>query len=190
VSAAILVGGRGNRLGGHDKARLLISTSPRLTTLERLVSLMSPHVRDVFLVGRAGQSFPEVPCRFVADRRDGLGPLAALETSLLAAGTPWCFLLACDMPAVDTKILDTLAAARAVDLDAVVFAGPAGLEPTCALYRTALAATVTAALDAGERALHTFVTRQRCQRLNVPAALAPQLSNINTAEDLEAWSCG
>jgi molybdopterin-guanine dinucleotide biosynthesis protein A len=81
------------------------------------------------------------------------------------------------------ELVERLAAGRDQRTDVVIFATPAGLEPTAALYHRRLAPAVSAALETGERALHAFAARQTCRRLRLPDALAPQLVNLNTPED-------
>jgi molybdopterin-guanine dinucleotide biosynthesis protein A len=183
IFVAILVGGSGTRLGGVDKA--LLKWPDGTTLLERLVGALRPAVRDVVLVGRAGQSYP-VDCRLLTDTREGSGPLAGLDAALHAEIAPWCFLVACDMPGVGVELLHYLADRRTTDVCAVVPSTEIGLEPTAALYSRACRASIRAALDRGQRAVHKVVESLAHNAVDVPAVLRSQLTNVNTPEDLLA----
>jgi molybdopterin-guanine dinucleotide biosynthesis protein A len=182
VFAAILVGGRGQRLGGTDKAMLCLPEGEPL--LARLVDLLTPAVREVVLVGRHDQTYPSVSCRLLSDTIAAAGPLAGLDAALTAGVAPWCFLVACDMPRLGCELLYYLADRRTSDACVVVPAGPSGIEPTAALYACRCRDEVRKALDQGERALHRMVAGLRHNAVEVPALLAAQLTNVNTRDDL------
>jgi molybdopterin-guanine dinucleotide biosynthesis protein A len=182
VFAAILVGGRGQRLGGTDKAMLCLPEGD--TLLARLVRLLTPAVREVVLIGRHDQAYPSVSCRLLPDTIAGAGPLAGLDAALTAGVAPWCFLVACDMPHLGRELLYFLADRRTSDACVVVPASRSGIEPTAALYACRCQKEVRAALDRGERALHRMVAGLRHNVVELPALLAAQLTNVNTCDDL------
>ena len=183
VFAAILVGGTGSRLGGADKAMLRGPDGTPL--LERLVATLAPAVCEVVLIGRAGQRY-DVGCRQLEDTRPASGPLAGLDAALTAEIAPWCFLVACDMPAVGVELLELLAARRRDHTCVVVPRIDDRLEPTAALYAASCRHAIRAALDAGRRAVHRVVLELAHEAVEVPRELRAQLANINTPEDLAA----
>jgi len=183
VFAAILVGGHGRRLGGTDKARLPATGAQ--TLLKRLVRLFRPAVSDVLLAGRPDQDFPETGCRLVSDRRPECGPLGGLEAVLEVAPEPWCFLLACDMPAIDTTFLDTLARGCTDGARIVIAETGHGLEPTCALYHRDLLDRVRAALDAGRCAPRVLFDEPGLVTIRLAPEMEAMLANINEPSDLQ-----
>ncbi len=180
IFAAILVGGRGSRMGGVDKARL--RDAEGVTFVERLVSALSPAVVEVVLSGRAEQDYAETGLRLVADRRRDAGPLGGLEAVLETAPAPWCFLVACDMPEVDAQVLDRLAAARQPDAQVVV-PRTRWVEPTCALYHVGALVPVGAALARGERALFKLVAGLTHVEVEFAGSAAKKLRNVNRPDD-------
>lgn len=122
LSAVILAGGGGRRLGGAEKALLTLDGR---TLLERLVAAVLPACSDLVLVTsrpeplhaaleRAGWSVgperadvllppPEAPrgeearLRIVSERDPGAGPVAALEAGLGTARGPLAWAVACDL---------------------------------------------------------------------------------------------
>jgi molybdopterin-guanine dinucleotide biosynthesis protein A len=180
IFAGVLVGGRGTRLGGADKARLRIGGT---TLLESLVAKVSPRVTEVLLATRAGQGFPEVPCRAVTDVQAGRGPLAGLVALLEAGPRPWCWLLAVDLPRFDPDLLERLAAARG-GFAAVVPEVGGRAQPTAALYHVSALPPLRAALARGEGSLQRALAAVPTARPVVGAPLDTSLFNLNGPEDL------
>jgi molybdenum cofactor guanylyltransferase len=182
IFAGILVGGHGRRLGGVDKARLP-RTDHDDTLLGHLLGVLGPEVAAVRLSGRPEQSYPEAEAPLVADLRPDAGPLGGLEALLAAAPTPWCFLVACDLPDFDVGILHTVAKARRSGVRAVILESAHGLEPTCSLYHRDLFSDLRTALDRGDRAVRDFIARSEHLRVRLSDDLVPALRNINGPGD-------
>lgn len=183
IFAAILVGGRGTRLGGVEKARLLTPDGRPLVT--RLIDVLRPAVADVVLSGRQDQDYSDTGCRLIPDLRHEAGPLAGLEAVLSVAPQPWCFLVGCDMPHLDASLLDTLARGRSSGVRLIVAETAAGPEPTCALYRRDLLDRVRVTLDTRRRALRDLFDDPGLVRVRLAPHQERLLTNINTDADLE-----
>lgn len=183
ISAGILVGGRGRRLGNVDKARLMVHGE---TLLSRIVQAVSPHVADITLARRADQDFQELDLPTVVDAHPDAGPLGGLVALLRDMTTPWCWLIAVDLPRFDAHLLEPLASARAEHADAVVYAGPQGLEPTCALYHRRCLPQAEAMLHHGVHTLRSLIAL--LPRVAVPLSHthAHALTNLNSAADWAA----
>jgi molybdopterin-guanine dinucleotide biosynthesis protein A len=179
VFAGILVGGRGTRLGGVDKAGL---TCGATTFLGRLIDTVRPHVAAVYVAARPGQAVVAPGCTVVRDRSGELGPMGGLQTLLQQAPTAWCWLLAVDLVALPGDSLAALAAARRPDSLVVAPYGPYGPEPCAALYHRGLLPRIEAALGAGQRALHRLIAAVPHALVTLPAA---HLLNINEPADLQ-----
>ncbi len=147
LSAAVLCGGRSLRFGS-DKA--LVRVGDR-SLVERVVASLTG-AREVLVVGHA---YALEGVRFVADLRQGAGPLAGLEAALEAAGGPWVAVAACDLPCLTPEFWRLLVRhATDAGAEAVAVRDDAGrFEPLAALYLRTLVPRVRARLDAGERDL-------------------------------------
>lgn len=92
--ALVLAGGRGSRLGGVEKALLLLNGE---TLLHHLEQELSPFPEKLLSTNdpalARGTSF--LP---VADRRKGCGPLEGIAAALSVAKSPALLVLPCDMP--------------------------------------------------------------------------------------------
>ncbi len=180
ISLALLIGGRGTRLGGVDKAGVLLPSG--LTTAQTLLATFRPLVDDAFAVGRADQSSHPLSrsIRVVADTEAGEGPLRGIATALAAARTPWVFTVACDLVGLVAADLTLLAAERARGRLAIGWRAPDGPEPLCALYHRELLHTAQALLARGERRARLLL--EHACLLSRPSGLV----NLNTPEDLSA----
>lgn len=149
--AIVLAGGAGRRLGGVDKAELIVSGR---TLLERAVDAVSFASRRI-LVGPARTG--TLPADVLITREDppGGGPVAAIEAGLRLVRKQLVVVLACDMPFVTSEVVNDLVerlslspatgqsaasaeqGAAPSDADGVVLVDRSGLrQPLCAAYRS------------------------------------------------------
>lgn len=88
------------------------------------------------------------------DRRAGRGPLAGIETGLIAArdqGLKGILVLACDLVRVDADLLAGLATAwSGAGVAAFEAPGPWGVEPLCAVWGVDTLPAVSEALESGQ----------------------------------------
>lgn len=186
ITGAVLCGGRSSRFGA-DKALHVVAGR---TLLERALASLAP-ARERLLVGRR---YPVEGARHVTDLRPGLGPLAGLESALVAASEPWIALAACDLPCL-TPAYWRLLCARARPERVVVVCGPEDrLEPLAALYPRSALPHVSARLDRGLRDLQGLLRELPAvavPRTEVEAACGPAvLHNVNRPGDAGGDPCG
>jgi molybdopterin-guanine dinucleotide biosynthesis protein A len=184
IGAAILAGGRGERLGGATKA--LITVAGR-RIVDRQLAVLQPIADEILLVGPAAE-LAGVAARLVPDLRPGLGPLAGLEAALAATRAEQLLVVAGDLPALSARALALLVAA-APEADAVVPRVAGRAEPLHARYARRALPAVRASLDAGERALHRMLDRLNVAWIDEPAlrAVDPELltlADVDAPEDL------
>ncbi|KFL37929.1 molybdenum cofactor guanylyltransferase [Arenimonas donghaensis] len=178
VALGILAGGRGERVGGRDKAWLLRGGLPALDGLltelkvqafgQRLASVRDEDARW------AARGF-----RCVPDLRPGQpGPLAGIEALAAACTTPWLLLLPVDVFDLPPGLFDRLAALASPNGCCLRDAG--GLQPLVGLWpRAALGQAASAALAAGEGAVHRALVTLQPATLDVTPR---RLGNANTPD--------
>lgn len=183
VTGLVLAGGRSRRFG-RDKAHYHVEGRPMV---DRVAATLAEVASTVLVSVRTPGEEAEWPGRLVADRYPGAGPLAGLQAGLRAASTPWVLVVACDMPFVTPRGLRQLVAAIAPGVQAVVAEGQGGRrQPLCACYHRSLEPLASSMLDAGERAVHRFVTQVDPARgLRTVRLPDGALRNINRPGDLE-----
>jgi molybdopterin-guanine dinucleotide biosynthesis protein A len=170
LTLAILAGGRGERLGGVDKAALRCEGR---TLLERLYDLAAL-TRDVLVI-RAEDDV-------VRDK----GAPGGLTTALCRAKTPFVLAVCCDMPHV------ALAAARALteaDIeDVVAFDTQHGLQPFPGVYRAALGPLWRVRLERDNPALKGLLASVRVRRFDLQPfdPTGRSVLSVNTPDDARA----
>ena len=184
ATGVVLAGGRGKRLGGVRKALLMKNGQPLLAhTLgifaklfpASLVVANEPGVYDGF--GAPVVSDP------IADR----GAPGGLFAALSSATTPWVFLAACDMPALDARVIDALSRRRE-GVHAVVAVIEGRPEPLHAFWAAAARPALEKLLRDGEpsfRDLLATIPHARVPIEELGAGAAASFANVNTPADLE-----
>jgi len=190
VGAAVLAGGRGERLGGATKPLLLVEGR---RIIDRQLEVLRPlfGARLVIVANEPGPLRDVVgPIDLIQDRvAAGAGPLAGLDAALtyFPADVSAVVCVAGDMPFLQPALLEYLRDAEPAP--AIVPRLARGPEPLCARYDRALAPLVTASLAGGQRALQRLIGSVSARFLDeaLLRRLDPELrsfTNINTPEDL------
>lgn len=181
VSAVILAGGRGTRMGGADKGLLEYRHGP---LIEWVLRAIRPQVSEVLIsANRNIDRYARYGCRVVQDApRDFSGPLAGVLAAMDAVTTPWLLVTPCDSPHLPANLTQRLLqAARAAGAPIAVAVDPQREHYTTMLVQVRLAESLREYLLSGQRAVHAW---QR--ELNPARAMFAQqeLRNFNTQADL------
>lgn len=181
VSLGILAGGRASRLGGIDKA---LQPFAGTTLLARALDAFPETFAERLLSynREPGDYLSGSGLRIVPDLRVGaLGPLAALEALFHSCRTPWLVSVPVDIrdwpPALASGLIESVGQGQA----GVALKDADGLQPLVGLWNVpALAASVSAALDAGERAVHRWLA---AHQIPVHDISPWRLGNLNSRAD-------
>lgn len=178
VTGVLLAGGRSLRMG-QDKALLEVGGQ---SLFARALALLRRHFAKVLIAGdRPDLAGPDLPA--IPDRYPG-SALGGLHTGLVAAETDWIFVVPCDMPFPDERILLQLLEHRR-GYDAVVPLTPEGYEPVFALYHKNCLPHMEAMLRRGEFRIYDFYQRINIRYLDwrqLPPGWQRGLTNVNTPE--------
>jgi molybdopterin-guanine dinucleotide biosynthesis protein A len=188
LAAAILAGGRAERLGGIDKSALPVGGMP---ILARILAAVRPHASHVFAVGDRHGAAAAAGLEVVDDPEPGLGALAAIHTAILRSPCERTLVVGCDMPFITARLVAHLAAvARATGADVVMPRDASGYQPLCAVYGRACAAGLHERIVRGER--HAAVPPGGVRVVEIGrdelAAIDPEgllFVNVNTPDDYE-----
>jgi molybdenum cofactor guanylyltransferase len=182
IEAFILAGGASSRMG-KDKSRLILEGK---TLVNRISQSLTDFASRITIVGQQSQ---DPTLEGVADIHPKWGALGGIETALANCQTEWAFVIACDLPFVDSDLCWRLGTYRK-GYDAVV---PIQLDqipqPLCALYKVdPCLVQVTELINAGKR--RPLDLLQSVNTKWVPYADLEDLPgaqnffvNINTPED-------
>ncbi|WP_322612418.1 molybdenum cofactor guanylyltransferase [Dermacoccus abyssi] len=184
--AVVLVGGRGSRLGGVDKAALDLGGHP-------LVDASLNAARGARTLVVVGRTSAPLPSRAVLTQEEpaGSGPAAGFARGLTSITDPasWTLLLGCDVPGAGDavrRLLNASAAGAVADVDGFVLTDADGrAQWMLGLYRTAsvrVAVDASAATNLSMRALFTGLD------LVLVRPAGPEWHDIDTWADHAAWT--
>jgi molybdopterin-guanine dinucleotide biosynthesis protein A len=188
IAGLILAGGRSSRMGGGDKALLMLGDG---TILSHVISRFAPQVSALAInTGSEAAEFPANGLPLVRDAiADFQGPLAGIQAGLSWAtalpGVTHLATVSVDAPFLPLQLVEKLSAR---DPRLVAVARSAGrLHPTCALWPLNLLADLEAFLHEREtRKVMTFVEEAGYRAVDFEAEPFDPFFNVNTPEDLAA----
>jgi molybdopterin-guanine dinucleotide biosynthesis protein A len=137
----ILAGGAGRRLGGEDKAAVVVGGR---SLLSRSLDAMSGADR-VIVVGDVAE--PVGRAQVVCEEPAGGGPVAAVDAAVPLVETAIVAVLAVDMPLVTSSVVDELVGAVGAYDGCVLVDGQGRRQPLAAAYRTTALAAALSSLD-------------------------------------------
>jgi molybdopterin-guanine dinucleotide biosynthesis protein A len=183
ITAAILAGGAGTRLGGRDKGLAALAGKPLITYV---MQSLQGQARDVLIcINRNAEQY----AAFAKICTDGVagfhGPLAGIDAALAVCATPWLLTLPVDCPRPPLDLAQRLRdAAHKADAPAAVAHDGIRRQPLFAIYRRE---TVDVA-----SALSNDLAVWRWQDLSGAievsfADAADAFLNLNSEDDFRNW---
>lgn len=183
ITALILAGGRGSRMGSVDKGLQLFYGKPMVAqVLERL----APQVDEVIInANRSLDAYTAFGHRVIPDVIDGfVGPLAGLQVGLLHATHPLVVTAPCDSPFLPLDLVARLLAAlQNNQADLAVAKTFEQVHPVFCLVKRDLEPHLRSFLETGQRKIDKWY-----ETLNVVEVsfddVESAFMNINTREEL------
>ncbi|KAB1441542.1 molybdenum cofactor guanylyltransferase [Pseudodesulfovibrio senegalensis] len=192
ISAIILAGGKGSRLGNVNKAFLKVGST---RIIDRLLAVCTPMFTDIVIACRDTETFALPGVRAVADHFDIRSSLTGLHAGLEAITGDRAFVTACDAPFLHPEMVRLLvresAPQNGIGPDITIPLKEDGYhEPLCAVYSTRCLPHIEAQLRTGNLKITDFFGQMNLK--NVPAdklrAADPDLRSfmgVNTPQELE-----
>ncbi len=195
VTALILAGGRGARMGGIDKGLQNFRGLPlALQTLMRL-QLQSEAPQEVLInANRNLAAYESLGAAVWPDTLDGFaGPLAGFLTGLERCETPLLLTVPCDTPLFPLDLLERLHRALVEqDADLAMAAareedGQLRPQPVFCLLRMELLDSLVAVTQKGGRKIDAWTGQHRCALVpfDGPQDAPEAFFNANTLEELQ-----
>jgi molybdopterin-guanine dinucleotide biosynthesis protein A len=184
----VLAGGRSTRMQ-RDKAAIEYRAGE--TQLDAAMKLLAPRVARAFVSVRGDQRRDGARAAYpqIVDRGDVEGPIAGITAALAEHPDAAWLVLACDLPFLDARTLDTLIERRDPAGDATAFRSTHdGLpEPLCAIFEPRASESLARYVGSGRNCPRKFLIDAHTRLLEQPNPRA--LDNVNTvAEYGEAMS--
>ncbi|MBU0687091.1 MAG: molybdenum cofactor guanylyltransferase MobA [Candidatus Margulisbacteria bacterium] len=184
VNAVILAGGESRRFG-TDKAFAKVRGS---TIIESLLFLLSPLFPKIIVVTNHPDKYKDFPVEVVTDKIKGRGPLVGIYSGLSASDTDRNFIVACDMPLLNPRLIQYIAS---IPSGKVVVPRINGrLEPLHAVYAKGCIPAIENQIAAGDLKIQNFFSRVDAHYVEEDEVkrFDPTLSsflNINLQKDLK-----
>jgi len=192
VAGIILAGGRNSRMGGRDKAFLLVDGE---TVLQRSLRVLNDCFSQVLVVSNQPEKYAHLDVRVTPDEMPDVGPLGGLHAGLGQIDAPYAFVTACDMPFLRAGTIRFMVGRlrSGERCDAVVPRWDDDIEPLHGLYATRLRGEIATAVAEGARSMRDFLPRiatdyvPQATMEKVPGA-EESFRNINTPEEAARFS--
>ena len=105
VTAVILAGGKASRMGGVNKALLEINGR---SIIEREIEVLDSIFDETIIITNNPEYYQYLGKPLFMDVIPGKGSLGGLYTGLIKSKNPYSFFVPCDMPFLNTKVIDFL----------------------------------------------------------------------------------
>ena len=182
ITAVILAGGRGRRMGGKDKGLVDLNGAP---LIEYTLSAVSPQVgRLVINANRNIEEYQRYGFPVVSDTMaDYQGPLAGFASAMAAAETEYIVTIPCDSPLLPDDLVQRLVQAlNREDAELAVAHDGHRLQPVFALIQVSLLPGLLQFLQRGDRKIDLWYAQHKMAKADF-SDIPETFLNINTPAD-------
>jgi molybdenum cofactor guanylyltransferase len=182
ITAVILAGGQGRRLGGQDKG--LLDFNGRLM-IEILIEALQNQQLDIVINANRNQStYQSYGYPVISDElEDFQGPLAGFASAMATVKTRYILTLPCDSPQLADNFVERFINTHNSENAPVCVAHDGErLQPVYALIDTRLLNDLKQFLQSGERKIDRWYARHDYASVDFSGE-ASMFENINTPED-------
>lgn len=155
--------------------------------IAHIISLVSDMFQKVILVSNEPDAYEDLGLDVVKDILPYRGPMGGILSGLLVAETEHAFVMACDMPLVNKKLIRDMTEVRHGH-DVVVLSHSQGLEPLLGVYSKSCIKPLEESLFAGKLAVQDLLGCLDMVTYDLEEGTAdsdtlPAFFNINTPQD-------
>ena len=179
ITGIVLAGGKSSRMG-TDKALIRLNNQ---SFLEHVIYALKPLVDDILIISNNPNhrvlGYSRIPDLIV-----DAGPLAGLHAGLNHSQTENNLVLSCDVPLIQTSVLEFIIANNEEDKDVIQLEDKGRPIPLVALYKKRVAPYFFSLLNQGERTMRDALTGLNTKTLSLSKEQQVFVKNINTISDL------
>lgn len=182
VTGLVLAGGKSERMG-RPKAFLPFQGT---SMIEHVLGIMRGLFNEIFLVANEPAEFETLGVDVVKDILPYRGPLGGILSGLLVSSNPHAFVIACDMPLMQKRMMREIASRRHGN-DVVVLAHHQGIEPLVGVYSKNCIKQLEESLFAGDVSVQDFLGGLKAEifqyKDEASKDILPPYFNIDTPQD-------
>jgi molybdenum cofactor guanylyltransferase len=185
ITAIILAGGQGRRMGGQDKGLIEFEGKPLAALL--IEKLERQEVAIAINANRNRERYRAFGYPVISDRLDDYqGPLAGFASAMSAVDSRYILTLPCDGPRLAHDYVARFIAAAESDQSGVLVAHDGErLQPVHAMIDVGLLPSLERFLDSGDRKIDRWYAQYDFCRVDF-SDCADMFRNINTPSDHES----
>lgn len=176
TNAYILAGGEGRRFKS-DKSLAKIG---KKSMTEILFDRFNPVFEQVLIVGKENK-FGDLP--FLHDKFKIQCPLNGIVTALQHSEEKWSFIIACDLPLIQTEMIHFLYQNVTEKNHAILPTTDGKIHGTCAFYNSSALPIFLDSLKAGNYSLYKNFPVLKSKIVEMPEKYQSQFLNVNRCED-------
>jgi molybdenum cofactor guanylyltransferase len=185
ITALILAGGRGSRMGSVDKGLQLFKGKPMVT---HVLDRITPQADEIIInANRSINEYAAFGHRVIADAIDGFaGPLAGLHVGMTHATTPLIVTAPCDSPFLPLDLVTRLLLAmQKENADLAVAKTYDQVHPVFCLVKREREPHLRTFLETGQRKIDKWYASLKVVEVQFDDQEAA-FTNINTEDELRA----
>ena len=180
ITGIILAGGKSSRMG-TDKG-FLEYNGKRFT--QHAIDALTPHVNTIIIVSD-NPDYDVFKLKRIPDLIKNSGPLAGLYSGLSASQTDYNIVLSCDIPLVNSNIIEALAKHINNDIEVIQIQSKNKTMPLIAAYKTSCKNKCLDLLNNDERRLRVAIQQFTSKTIVLDESLENFTTNINTPSELK-----
>lgn len=183
ITGVILAGGKNSRMG---RQKYLIELQGK-SIIQRQLNLFQRLFSEIIIVTNHPEHFTIFSkIKVIGDQVKDIGPMGGLYSGLIKAKSPIIFLVACDMPFLDQRIINDLVAAfDSEKYSCLVPFITKGLEPLHALYTKDILPQLESCISEKRYSLQEFIRKTPHQICDLRLCKTDSFININSFNDLK-----
>lgn len=181
ITAVILAGGQGSRLGGLDKGLIQLQ---QISLIQHVINRIKPQVTEIIIsANRNLDVYTDLGFSVYKDEiSDFAGPLAGILKALQHCQSEWLLTIPADSPFIADDLASRLIQNIAGNKIAIAHDGER-LQPTFALIHKSLESSLKDFLQKGERKTRVWMQQQPHTIVDF-SDQASAFININTQDEL------
>ncbi len=186
ITAIILAGGRGRRLGGIDKGLLELNQRP---LIEYVIDSITPQVVSLAISANRNQDkYSGYGVDVIADlKRDYQGPLSGMASVMNSVRTSHVLVVPCDMPGLPADLVQRMTAAlNNSGCEIVVVHDGRRIQNVVMLMATKLHKELNTFLASGGRAIKDWLAIHDIAVADFNGS-EEQFGSINTQDDVDRF---
>jgi len=183
LTGLVIAGGKGRRMGA-EKGLVQFGGKPLIMYPVGLLKQLCSTV----IISANSDAFDFLELPVITDKSQGGGPMIGIYSGLMAASAEYVLVLSCDMPFINTGLLQHLINSSD-GANASVARHRGFTEPLCGIYRRDLTVTLESLIADGKFKLLAFLEEVNARYIEIDGSLPfynPDLFlNVNTPGDLK-----